>query len=58
MEHILLDENKWFLFFMNECYCIFTTCLLIIFDRETKRKITSIIRDTINSLEIDDEVIL
>ena len=61
-------ERKWntsywmringFLFFTDECYCKFTTCLLIIFDKETKRKLTSIIRDTINSLEIDDEVIL
>lgn len=47
-----------FLFFMCDCYQISTNTVLIIYDKETDIAITSIdIRD-INSLIIDNEVIL
>lgn len=47
-----------FLFFMYDCYQITTDTVLIIYDKETDRKITSICLKEINSLIIDDEVIL
>ena len=47
-----------FLFFMGDCYQITTDEVLIIFNKETYRKITSICLKDINSLIIDDEVIL
>lgn len=47
-----------FLFFMYDCYQITTDTILILFDKETDRKITSICIKEINSLIIDDEVIL
>lgn len=47
-----------FLFFMCDCYQISTDTVLIIYDRETDEKITSICIKEINSLIIDDEVIL
>lgn len=47
-----------FLFFMNDCYQIATDTVLIIYDNETDRKITSICLKDINSLIIDDRKIL
>lgn len=47
-----------FLFFMHDCYQITTDTILIIFDKKTDRNITSIHIKEINSLIIDDEVIL
>lgn len=47
-----------FLFFMCDCYQVTTDTVLIIYDKETDRKITSICIKEINSLIIDDEVIL
>lgn len=47
-----------FLFFMNDCYQITTDEVLIIYNKETYRKITSICLKEINSLIIDEEVIL
>ena len=47
-----------FLFFMYDCYQITTDTILIIYDKESDRKITSICIKDINSLIIDDEVIL
>lgn len=47
-----------FLFFMYDCYQISTDTVLIIYDKETDRTITSISIKEINSLIIDNEVIL
>ena len=47
-----------FLFFMYDCYQITTDTVLIIYDKETDRTITSISIKEINSLMIDNEVIL
>lgn len=47
-----------FLFFMYDCYQVSTDTVLIIYDKESDRKITSICIKEINSLIIDDEVIL
>ena len=47
-----------FLFFMSDCYQISTDTVLIIYDKETDRTITSISIKEINSLIIDNEVIL
>lgn len=47
-----------FLFFMHDCYQINTDTVLIIYDKATNSKITSICLKEITSLIIDDEVIL
>ncbi len=47
-----------FLFFMYDCYQITTDTVLIIYDKETDRTITSTSIKEINSLIIDNEVIL
>ena len=47
-----------FLFSMYDCYQISTDTVLIIYDKETDRPITSIYIKEINSVIIDNEVIL
>lgn len=57
MKSFLRMKINGFLFFMKDCYQISTDTVLIIYDKESDRKITYICIKEINSL-IDDEVLL
>ena len=58
MENIWLDGNKWIYIFMYMYNHSITATSLVIFNKNNNKYVTDISWKKINSLIIDDEVIL